>query len=400
MVTGTNDHPPHDAPLFGVKVVELARVLAGPWIGQTLADLGADVVKVEPPQGDDTRRWGPPFVHAADGSEREAAYFHSCNRGKRSIVADIRTEQGREIVKALISTADVLVENAKVGSLDKYGLGYTAAGRLNPQIIWCSITGFGQDGPYANRPGYDLLTQAMGGLMDLTGEPDGQPQKIGVALVDIITGLYGAIAIQAALRQRSRTGCGQQIDMALLDVAVGVLANQAMNFLVSGETPRRMGNAHPNIAPYQVFSTKSGQIVVAPGNDAQFVSLCRALEVSELADDPRFRSNRDRVSNRDDLTQQLQARLDTLERSEVLARLTAVGVPAGPINTVADVFADQQVGHRNMVVDLADPGVAGGAIPTVRTPITFSATPLRMNRPAPRLGEHTDEILYELGLRS
>jgi crotonobetainyl-CoA:carnitine CoA-transferase CaiB-like acyl-CoA transferase len=388
------------SPLSGLKVVELARVLAGPWIGQTLADLGADVIKVESPQGDDTRRWGPPFVETDDGQEPQAAYFQSCNRGKRSVVADLRTQEGQAIVTALLASADVVIENFKVGGLEKYGLSYKHAQRINPRVVWCSITGFGQDGPYAYRPGYDLLAQAMSGLMDLTGEPDRQPQKIGVALVDILTGLYGAIAIQAALRQRDATGTGQQIDMALLDVGVGVLANQAANYLVSGATPRRMGNRHPNIAPYQVFPTEDGDVIVAPGNDSQFAALCRVLGLSGLANDVRFRTNSERLVHRDALTDILQQQTVGFRRDLLVQELNAAGVPAGPINSVAEVLSDPQVIHRKMVLEQDDPTLRGGVARTLRTPITFMGTPLAAGRPPPRHGQHTKEILEELGLNS
>ncbi|MFO1265489.1 MAG: CaiB/BaiF CoA-transferase family protein [Rubrivivax sp.] len=380
------------APLAGLKVVELARILAGPWIGQTLADLGADVIKVEAPEGDDTRRWGPPFVPGADGASLDAAYFHACNRGKRSVVADLRDAGERARVLQLVDGADVLVENFRVGGLAKYGLDYAALAARNPRLVYCSVTGFGQDGPYAERAGYDAMIQAMCGLMDLTGEPDGAPQKIGVALVDIMTGLYGTIAIQAALAQRARTGRGQHIDMALLDVGVGVLANQALNYLVSGEAPRRLGNAHPNIVPYQAFAVADGNVMLAVGNDAQFRRLCEVLGRPELADDARYASNAARVGARDELVPRLAALFATWPRDDLLARLEAAGVPAGPINTVADVFRDPQVRHRGLVCELPAAGVAGGGVPSVRTPIRFSAADLALGRGAPRLGQHTGEV--------
>src|SRR5262249_27169623 len=265
------------APLDGLRVVELARILAGPWIGQTLADLGADVIKVEAPEGDDTRRWGPPFVHGPNGESLDSGYFHSCNRGKRSLVADFRTLEGQAIVRQLAQSSDVLLENFKVGGLAKYGLDYASLAALNPRLIYCSVTGFGQSGPYAHRPGYDFIIQGMGGIMDLTGEPEGAPQKIGVAFADIFTGTYGAIAVLAALRQRDQTGRGQHIDLALLDSMVGLLANQSLNYLVSGQVPHRMGNAHPNIVPYQTFAVRDGYAIVAVGNDTQFTRLCEYL---------------------------------------------------------------------------------------------------------------------------
>ena len=384
-------------PLSGLRVLELARILAGPWIGQTLADLGADVIKVESPEGDDTRRWGPPFIRGRDGEPGDAAYFHSCNRGKRSLVADFRTPGGQDVVRRLAARSDVLIENFKVGSLGKYGLDYDTLARLNTRLVYCSVTGFGQTGPYAHRAGYDFMVQGMGGIMDLTGTPEGEPQKIGVAFADIFTGTYGVIAILAALTQRERTGVGQHIDMALLDSMVGVLANQAMNFLVSHEAPHRMGNAHPNIVPYQVFPVRDGHVILAVGNDAQFERLCGYLGEPTLASDPRFATNAARVQNRAQLVPHLNERLANLARNEVLAAMEQRGIPAGPINTLADVFADPQVIHRNLCLNLAAPWTQGGVIPTVRTPIQFSGAELQLQRPSPRLGEHTAEILAELG---
>ena len=381
-----------DAPLAGLKVVELARILAGPWIGQTLADLGAEVIKVEAPQGDDTRRWGPPFVAAADGSEGDAAYFHSCNRGKRSLVADLRDPADLETVRALAARADVFIENFKVGGLARYGLDYPALRALNPRLVYCSVTGFGQDGPYAARAGYDAMIQAMGGIMDLTGDAQGGPQKIGVAFADLFAGLHGTIAIQAALLQRERSGQGQHIDIALLDSMVGMLGNQALNYLVSGQSPRRMGNAHPNIVPYQVFAARDGELMLAVGNDAQFGRLCEVLGESELARDPRFAGNADRVRHREILVPLLAAAFLRQERGDVLQRLEAQGVPAGPINSVAEVFDDPQVRHRGLQLDLPAPGVAGGRVPGVRTPIRYSDAALVLDRPAPRLGEHGADI--------
>lgn len=385
-------------PLAGLKVVELARILAGPWIGQTLADLGADVVKVEAPEGDDTRKWGPPFVMAADGTPLDAAYYHSCNRGKRSVVADFRVEADLELVRRLIAGADVLVENFKTGGLAKFGLDYPTLAAQHPRLIYCSVTGFGQDGPYAGRAGYDLMIQGMGGIMDLTGESDGGPQRIGVAFADIFTGVYGVIAVQAALAHRERTGRGQHLDMALMDVMVSVLANQALNYLVSGEVPHRMGTAHPNIVPYQAFAVADGYVMVAVGNDAQYQRFCGVLGRPELAVDVRYVANAGRVEHRSTLVPQLCAILGNWQRDQLLARLEAVGVPAGPINTVAEVFDDPQVLHRAMRVDLPAPGIAGGTVPSVRTPIRFSAAELALGRPSPGLGQHTEEVRRELGL--
>ena len=383
-------------PLTGLKVIELARILAGPWIGQTLADLGADVVKVESPDGDDTRRWGPPFVLLEDGGPGDAAYFHCCNRGKRSVVADLSTADGQALVRDLVKDADVLLENFKVGGLRKYGLDFESLAALNPRLVYCSVTGFGQDGPYAHRAGYDAMIQAMGGIMDLTGEPDGGPQKTGVAFADIFTGLYGVIAIQAALASRQRTGRGQHVDMALLDCMVGVLANQALNYLVSGKSPRRLGTAHPNIVPYQVFETSDGSIMLAVGNDAQFRRLCEILGVSSLARDPRFVDNAGRVAARDQLIPVLRTAFQKFTRHGVLQTLELHGIPAGPINTVADVFGDPQVIHRGLQIDMRAPGTLGGTTPGVRTPIRFSDSSLAVDRPAPRLGEHSEEVRQEI----
>jgi len=386
------------APLAGVRVLELARILAGPWIGQTLSDLGADVIKVESAEGDDTRGWGPPFVEAADGGNLDAAYFHSCNRGKRSVVLDFRTEEGQEAVRRLAAQSDVLVENFKVGGLKKYGLDYDSLKAINPRLIYCSVTGFGQDGPYAHRAGYDFMIQGMGGIMDLTGDPEGEPQKIGVAFADIFTGLYGVIGIQAALIEREKTGRGQQVDMALLDCMTGVLANQALNYLVSGTSPRRLGNAHPNIVPYQVFPSSDGHLIVAVGNNGQFAKLCKILGLDELPADPRFVNNVDRVTNRDAIAPLIAEKTATFLRDDLLAKLEAEGVPAGPINTVADVFEDPQIKHRGMRVDLDCPAAKAGTVPSVRTPIVFSESGLNLSRPSPAVGEHTDEVLAEIGL--
>jgi len=384
------------APLQGLRVLELARILAGPWIGQTLADLGADVIKVEAPEGDETRRWGPPFVRGPAGENLDAAYFHSCNRGKRSLIADFRTPEGQNIVRRLAQRSDLLIENFKVGGLEKYGLDYRSLSPLNPRLIYCSVTGFGQTGPYAHRPGYDFMIQGMSGIMDLTGDPDGAPQKIGVAFADIFTGTYGVIAVLAALAQRERTGAGQHIDMALLDSMIGVLANQSLNYLVSGVVPQRMGNAHPNIVPYQTFAVQDGYVVIAVGSDAQFARLCEFLGMLSLAADSRFETNAARVTNRAELIGALATALAGRERDEVLRAMEERGIPAGPINTLADVFSDPQVVHRQMRVDL--PTSVGGTVPSVRTPITFSDAELALRRSSPRLGEHTDEILAELGM--
>jgi crotonobetainyl-CoA:carnitine CoA-transferase CaiB-like acyl-CoA transferase len=383
-------------PLEGLKVLELARILAGPWVGQLLADLGADVVKVERPgAGDDTRGWGPPFIEGAEGEDLSAAYFHSCNRGKRSIEADFETPEGQEIVRGLAAHADVVVENFKVGGLKKYGLDYEGLRAVNPRLVYCSITGFGQDGPYAARAGYDFMIQGMGGIMDLTGDPGGEPQKIGVAYVDIFTGVYSVVGILAALRRRDQTGEGAHLDMALLDVQTSVLANQAMNYLASGITPRRMGNAHPNIVPYQVFPVSDGHVIVAVGNDGQFGRFLAVLGRPDLAGDERFRTNAGRVRYRTDLVPVLTELTLRFSRDALLSALEAQGVPAGPINTVGDVFADPQVVARGMRIDLPSAAARGGAIPSVRSPIVLDGEPMAAARPSPRLGEHTGEVLND-----
>ncbi len=375
--------------LSGVRVVELARILAGPWIGQTLADLGADVVKVESPEGDDTRRWGPPFIEAE--GERAAAYYHSCNRGKRGIVADFSTTRGREIARRLALRSDVLIENFKVGGLKKYGLDYETLSALNPRLVYCSVTGFGQTGPYAERAGYDYLMQGMSGFMDITGEPDGPPMRAGVAISDLFTGLYGVVAIEAALIARERNGRGQHIDLALLDTTAAILANQAMNFLASGVTPGRTGAAHPNLAPYQTFPVADGWIIIAVGNDGQFARLCATLGLDALAADARFAANPARNANRAALAGELAATTKRWRRDALLAALEKAVVPAGPINSIADLFADPQFAARGM-------RIAPQGTPGVRSPIVMSANPLTLERRSPRLGEHEAEILREIGL--
>lgn len=370
-----------DPPLAGIKVIELARILAGPWAGQVLADLGAEVIKVESPAGDDTRRWGPPFVDNADGT-RDAAYFHAANRGKSSRVIDFSAVAGQAAVRSLAAEADVLIENFKVGGLAGYGLDYASLATINPRLVYCSITGFGQDGPYASRAGYDFIVQGMSGIMELTGEPAGPPQKIGVAYADILTGLYAVIAIQAALAQRATTGRGQRIDMALFDVMIGTLANQAMNCLVSGTTPTRLGNAHPNIVPYEVYPAADGWFVLATGNDAQFRRLWALLG---LAEDPRFATNSGRVAARRDVSGRITETTRTWPRDRLLAELERLGIPAGPINTVADALRDPQIVARDMLVRLERDGAP--PVPGVRTPIRFSEATLAIGVASPRLGE-------------
>ncbi len=375
-------------PLAGVRVVELARILAGPWAGQTLADLGAVVIKVEAPQGDDTRNWGPPFVERA--RDRSASYFHACNHGKQSVVADFRTKEGQALVRDLVAEADILIENFKVGGLAKYGLDYASLRALNPRLIYCSITGFGQDGPYAHRAGYDYIIQGMSGLMSITGAPDGQPQKVGVAVTDLFTGLYAVIGILAALHQRNTTGAGQHLDLSLLDVATAVTANQAMNYLTTGQVPGRIGNAHQNLAPYQVFDCADGWIVIAVGNDRQYQRLCQLVGCAELAEDIRFRTNPDRVVNRQALSDELTVHTARLTRDELLAKCENAGVPAGPINDLAQVFDDPQVVHRQLVD-------CSGEVPVMRGPIRGSDMDLPAPGPSPGLDEHGPLIRAKYG---
>jgi crotonobetainyl-CoA:carnitine CoA-transferase CaiB-like acyl-CoA transferase len=384
-----------DAPLKGIRVIELARVLAGPWAGQVLADLGADVIKVEnPASGDETRGWGPPFITSDEGENLSAAYFHACNRGKRSITADFTTPEGQETVKALCRTADVVLENFKVGGLKKYGLDYESLSASNPRLVYCSITGFGQTGPYAAQAGYDFIIQGMSGLMSVTGEPDREPQKVGLAVTDVFTGLYSVIAIQAALAHTAKTGEGQMIDMALFDVQSAVMANQAMNFLATGKSPNRMGNAHPNISPYEVVPTSDGHLILAVGNDGQFARFCAIVGHNEWASDERFLTNRARLENRAELTALIRSETEKRTRVELLDACAGNAVPAGPINRIGEMFDDPQIVSRQLRLDLQDGH--GSTIPSVRTPIVMSRTSLSYNRPSPRLGEHSAEILREL----
>jgi crotonobetainyl-CoA:carnitine CoA-transferase CaiB-like acyl-CoA transferase len=364
------------SPLSGIRVLELARVLAGPWAGQLLADFGAEIIKVEQAgQGDETRFWGPPFVRDAQGNSLGAAYYHGTNRGKRAVTADFRDPADLAAVRRLAAGADILIENFKVGGLKRFGLDYASLAADNPRLIYCSVTGFGQTGPYAHRPGYDFIVQGMGGIMDLTGEPGGAPQKPGVAYADLFTGVYAATAILAALHERGRSNTGVHIDMALLDVQLGVLANQAMNYLVSGRVPTRMGNAHPNLAPYALFAAQDGTVIIAVGNDGQFRALCAALELPHLADDDRFRSNAARIAHRADLTALLQARLHSLGRETILDLLEEAGVPAGPVNTVAQAFDDPHVKHRGMAIASAVRNDPATTVPGVRAPILFNGEP-------------------------
>ncbi|TPI39965.1 CoA transferase [Mesorhizobium sp. B3-1-9] len=382
-------------PLKGIRVIELARILAGPWAGQLLADLGADVIKVESPDGgDDTRKWGPPFVMSHDGENLSAAYYHSCNRGKRSIAVDFSKPEGAETLRRLIATADVLIENFKLGGLKKYGLDYESLKAINPRLVYCSITGFGQDGPYAPRAGYDFIIQAMAGMMSITGEPGREPQKAGVAISDLFTGLYSVIAIQAALRHAEKTGEGQHVDMALYDSQISALGNQNLNYLVSSKSPVQMGNAHMNIAPYEVLPVRDGHIILAVGNDGQFGKFCAAVGIADLPANPDFATNPARVVNRVKLRERIVEALAAFDRDPLLAKLEAAGVPASPINTIGQMFADPQTIARGMRLDLDDGH--GNRLPSVRAPMVMSGTPLVYERPSPRLGEHTDEILAEL----
>ena len=388
-------------PLAGLKVLELARILAGPWVGQTLADLGADVVKVERKgTGDDTREWGPPFVGKAGGGDLSAAYFHACNRGKRSIEADFEDAADIAMIRDLAMAADVVVENFKVGGLVKYGLDAASLRALKPELVYCSITGFGQDGPYAARAGYDFLIQGMAGAMDITGAPDAQPTKAGYATADIFTGMYASVAILAALRRRDSSGEGSTIDCALLDSQVAVLGNQALNYLVSGNKPRRLGNAHPNIVPYEVFPVADGYIIIASGNDGQFRRLCAAIGGEALASNPDYAANTGRIAHRGVLVPVISALTAQFAKADLLALLEVAGVPAGPINSIDQVFADPQVIHRGMRVDLVNPEAVAGSVPSVRTPIVMDGIAQVSTRAAPRLGQHGDEIRADMNWKS
>ena len=384
-------------PLSGLRVLDFSRILAGPWAAQTMADLGAEVIKIERRgTGDDTRLWGPPFITGEDGREiPDAAYFHCANRGKKSLTLDLASEKGQEIVRRLAATSDILVENYKRGGLARYRLDYESLRAVNPGLVYCSITGFGQTGPYADRAGYDFLIQAMGGLMSITGErddlPGGGPQKVGVAVTDVLTGLYTAIAALAAVRERETTGQGKHIDMALFDVAVASTANQAMNYLVTGEAPGRMGNGHPNVVPYQSFATSDGHVVVAVGNDSQFARFCEAGGRPDLAGDERFRTNAGRVEHRDALIPALADMMLVRTQDEWIAALEAVGVPCGPINDLRRIFADPQAEARGLRMEL--PHSEAGSVPGVANPIRYVGEPHDYPGGAPALGEHTEEVL-------
>ena len=381
-----------------IKVIDLSRILAGPWASQMLADLGAEVIKIEKPGvGDDTRSWGPPFVLSS--SERaDAAYFHCTNRNKQSVAVDIRTSEGQALIKALLKDADVLIENYKVGGLAKYGLDYQSVKELNPRLVYCSITGFGQSGPWAHKAGYDAMIQGEGGLMSITGEPDGLPMKVGVALVDVMTGLYSCNGILAALMARHRTGKGQLLDIALLDVQMAALANQGMNYLVTGENPPRLGNGHPNIVPYQTFKTKDGAMILAVGNDQQFAKFCRLVQRADLSDHPKFSTNQQRVANRDELLSIISTILKSRESQWWLTELEKISVPCGAVNTIKQVVTHPQTKHRNMVQTLTDAN--GQEIKSIASPINLSDTPVQYQHAAPALGQHTESVLQALGYDS
>ncbi len=392
-------------PLSHIRVLDLSRILAGPWASQNLADLGAEVIKIERPgAGDDTRSWGPPFLKDRDGRDtRESAYYLSVNRGKKSVTLDLSTPEGQRIARELAAKSDVLIENYKVGGLANYGLAYADIRKINPRIIYCSITGFGQSGPASHRPGYDFVFQGMGGLMSITGErddqPGGGPQKVGIAVTDVLTGMYASLAITAAIVHRERTGLGQHVDVALLDSIVALGANQILNYFTSGKVPGRYGNAHANVVPYEVFATADGHIILAVGNDSQFASFCKATGQPELAADERYATMPGRIVNRGTLIPLLREIFRQRPSRQWIAELEAAGVPCGPINTFKEVFEDPQVRHRGLKVDIPHP--AGVPCPTVASPMRFSGTPVEYNLPPPLLGEHTREVLGKfLGMES
>jgi formyl-CoA transferase len=387
-----------ESALAGVRVLDLSRVLAGPWASQLLGDLGAEVIKIEKPgAGDDTRGWGPPFLKNEAGDTTDAAYFLSANRNKKSVAIDIADPQGAALVRRIAATSQIVVENFKVGGLRKYRLDYESLSKENSRLVYCSITGFGQAGPYAPRAGYDYMIQAMGGLMSITGQPDGapgaEPMKVGVAVADLFSGMYAATAILAALRHAERTGEGQHLDVALLDCQIAMLANQASNYLVSGRAPTRLGNAHPNIAPYQVFQTQDGHIVIAVGNDGQFVSFARAIGAAELADDERYRTNRARVANRASLTEAISPKMLARTTAAWLQSMETATVPAGPINAIDAVFADAHIETRAMTAPMDRADAAGSRM--VLHPVKYSKTPARADMAPPTLGAHTDDVLSE-----
>jgi len=388
-------------PLSHLRVLDLSRIMAGPWASQLLADLGADVIKVERPgAGDDTRAYGPPFLQTADGKPGDAGYFLSVNRGKRSLTVGLDKPEGQRIVRQLAARSDILLENYKAGTLKRYGLDYEALKNENPRLIYCSVTGFGQTGPRRDQAAYDFLIQAMGGLMSITGERDGRPgggpQKVGIPIVDIMTGMYATVAMLAALARRDLSGQGEYIDIAMLDVQAGFLANQAMNHLLTGKTPQRTGNAHPNIQPQDVYPCRDGKLVIVVGNDGQFAKFCGVLGRPEWLTDARFATNPARIRNLDALNEMIVAELATRDRAQWVAALEAAGVPSGPINSIPEAFADPQLKHRGMLFEMAHPG--GVPLPQVANPMRFAHSPLEHDLPPPLLGQHTEEILGELGL--
>ena len=389
--------PNQATSLAGIKVLDLSRILAGPSAAQLLGDLGADVIKVEKPaEGDDTRKWGPPYVMGRDGAETdESAYYLAANRNKRSIAIDMTSEEGQELVHRLIEEADVLIENYKVGGLSKYGLSYEQLKDRYPRLVYCSVTGFGQTGPYASRPGYDFLIQGMGGIMSLTGEPTGQPMKVGVGIADVMTGMYAAVGILAALRHRDETGQGQHIDISLLDTQIAWLVNAGTNYLTDRKLPERLGNGHPNIVPYQVFSTADSPMILAVGNDAQFQRFCKVAGITELASDARYASNLMRVANRVALCGLIESALRKRPRADWLRELDEVGVPCGPVNDLEDVFSDPHVKARGAELSMPCEWAAGGEVHLLANPLRMSATPPSYRRPPPRLNEHEAEVLAD-----
>ncbi len=384
--------------LDGVRILDLTRILAGPTCTQLLGDLGADIIKVERVGvGDDTRTWGPPYVKDADGGDTtESAYYLCANRNKRSLAVDISKSEGAELVRRLAAQCDILIENFKVGGLAAYGLGYANLADSHPHLVYCSITGFGQYGPHAEQAGYDILAQGQGGMMSITGDPDGEPMKVGVGIADVMCGMYAGVAILSALRHRDLTGKGQHIDISLLDSQIAWLINEGTNYLTSGQPPVRRGNQHPNIVPYQVFETSDGHVIVAVGNDRQFERFCDMLRVPELAADPRFVRNADRLAHRDELVSLLEVEVRKFNKAEVLEGLKARGVPVGPVDTVPEVFDSEQVAARDMKISMPHPSAGGGTVDLIGNPLKMGVTPISYRRPPPTLGQHTDEVLTEM----
>ncbi len=385
-------------PLDGIRVLDLSRILAGPTMTQTLGDFGADVIKVERPgAGDDTRAWGPPYVTGEDGNPTsESAYYLAANRNKRSIAIDMASEEGAALIRKLARHCDVVVENFKLDGHKKYGLDYESLSAEHPGLVYCSITGFGQTGPNAHRPGYDLLAQGYGGIMSLTGEPDGEPMKVGVGIADVVCGLYGGLGILAALRHRDQTGLGQQIDVSLVDTQVSWLVNEGTNYLLSGQEPKRRGNQHPNIVPYQVFQAADGHVIVAAGNDGQYQRFCKLIGMPELADDPRFATNPKRLENREALIELLAEKIGRLGKQALVDDMEANNVPGGAINTISEVFESEQVLARGMKISMPQPFAKSGSVDLIGNPVKFSRTPVTYRHPPPRCGEQTDEVLREV----